>query len=142
MPASTSTPASGAFASPPSAFVCDTCGSPGVPVGGAYVSLRSRISTGRLVPRECVMPGGREPYVYWVDLDSGVSYWQPPPPAMLMGGAVSGLDGLWSPRGVVGAAERDVLPLPLEPMMGAKAKGYTSANVETAATAASGRHVR
>lgn len=88
------------------------------------------------------MPGGRAPYVYWVDLDSGASYWQPPPPAVLMGGAVSGLDGLWSPRGVVGAAEGDVSPLPLEPMMGAMAKGYTSAKTEAAGMAAGGGHVR
>lgn len=87
------------------------------------------------------MPGGRAPYVYWVDLDSGLSYWQPPPPTVLMSGAVSGLDALWSPRGIVGAAAGDVSPLPLESMGGRVTKKNGSAKAEAASTAAPGAHV-
>lgn len=87
------------------------------------------------------MPDGRSPYVYWVDLDSGLSYWQPPPTAAMTGGAVSGLDALWSPRGVVGGVVGDMSPLPLEPMSG-MAKGKGSTKSELASVGAAGERAR
>lgn len=88
------------------------------------------------------MPGGRAPYVYWVDLDSGISYWQPPPLSAMMGGAVSGLDALWIPQGVVGTADGDVSPLPLKPTGSGVAKENASAKTGAASVAATGSHAR
>lgn len=61
------------------------------------------------------MPGGGSPFVYWVDLDTGLSYWQRPPLAAARDGTptTTAVVGLWSPRGVAGVAvEGYVSPLP------------------------------
>jgi len=91
---------------------CGVCGSPSTP--DRFPLPKPRTTTGRLVPRDCAMPGGGPPFVYWVDLDTGLSYWQSPP-AVAVRGAMSpkgGRSALWSPRDVSGtAAGGDVSPL-------------------------------
>jgi len=91
---------------------CGVCGSPSTPNG--FPLPKPRTATGRLVPRDCAMPGGGAPFVYWVDLDTGLSYWQRPP-AVAVRGTMSpkgGGSALYSPRNVAGtAAGGDVSPL-------------------------------
>ncbi|OSX76981.1 hypothetical protein BU14_0166s0021 [Porphyra umbilicalis] len=115
---------------------------PVTPEAGIGSLRRTQSASPRLIRRDCDMHDGRPPHAYYVDADTGVSYWESLPgqpetktPAAAAAAAAAaqssstgasvkagaGCDivakpstaGMWSPRGIV-AGGGEVSPLPLD----------------------------
>jgi len=116
---------------------------PVTPDCGVGSLRRTQSASARLIRRDCHMHDGRPPHTYYVDADTGVSYWeslpaQPeaktpaaaatptaaPAPSSATGASVKAgvgcgivskpsTAGMWSPRGIV-AGGGEVSPLPLD----------------------------
>eukprot|EP00168_Porphyra_purpurea_P004186 TRINITY_DN148_c0_g1_i3.p2 TRINITY_DN148_c0_g1~~TRINITY_DN148_c0_g1_i3.p2 ORF type:complete len:130 (-),score=29.80 TRINITY_DN148_c0_g1_i3:480-869(-) len=96
---------------------------PVTPESGVGSLRRTQSDSARLIRRDCNMHDGRPPHAYYVDADTGVSYWEPLPAqteaktaaaatapssstgASAKAGAACGVVakpstvGMWSPRG-------------------------------------------
>eukprot|EP00168_Porphyra_purpurea_P004188 TRINITY_DN148_c0_g1_i5.p3 TRINITY_DN148_c0_g1~~TRINITY_DN148_c0_g1_i5.p3 ORF type:complete len:146 (-),score=31.20 TRINITY_DN148_c0_g1_i5:431-868(-) len=103
---------------------------PVTPESGVGSLRRTQSDSARLIRRDCNMHDGRPPHAYYVDADTGVSYWEPLPAqteaktaaaatapssstgASAKAGAACGVVakpstvGMWSPRGIVSAGGR------------------------------------